>query len=66
MAAPASGAHDEGHHAVPQCLLTLRDWAYAHEEFDGEGIQLWLDYELETLRWGVDPGISREELEALI
>ncbi len=28
----------EVHHAVPQCLLRLRDRAEAHHEFDGEGI----------------------------
>jgi hypothetical protein len=43
------GAH-EVHHTVPRCLLSLRDRADAHPEFDGEGIQLWLDYELEALR----------------
>ncbi len=56
----------EAHHAMPRCLLRLRDRADAHEEFDGEGIQLWLDYELEALRYGVDPDLSREELTALI
>jgi hypothetical protein len=63
MAAHASmeGAQ-EVHHTVPQCLLKLRDRADAHQEFDGEGIQLWLDYELEALRFGVDPSISREDL----
>lgn len=62
---PASGAQ-ELRHAVLQCLLKLRDRADAHEEFDGESIQLWLDYELEVLRYGVDPDISREDLESLV
>ncbi len=62
---PASG-RQEAHYAVPQCLLQLRDRADAHREFDGEGIQLWLDYELEALRFGVDPNVSREELAALV
>ena len=62
---PASG-HQEIHHRVPRCLLRLRDRADAYREFDGEGIQLWLDYELEALRWGVDPDVSREELAALV
>ncbi len=61
---PASG--QEVHHAVPRCLLRLRDRADAHQEFDGEGIQLWLDYELETFRNGVDPDVSREKLAALV
>ena len=54
------------HHSVPQCLLGLRDRADAHPEFDGEGIQLWLDYELKALRYSVDPDVSREELAALV
>ncbi len=51
---------------MPRCLLRLRDRADAHQEFDGEGIQLWLDYELEALRCGVDPDVSRENLAALV
>ena len=67
MAAHASmGGAQEVHHTVPQCLLNLRDRADAHQEFDGEGIQLWLDYELEALLYGVDPAVSREELAALV
>ena len=67
MAVPApADERQEVHHAVPQCLLRLRDRVDAHQELDGEGIQLWLDYELEALRYGVDPDISREELAALI
>jgi hypothetical protein len=63
---PASRRQEEVHHCVPQCLLRLRDQAEAHQEFDGEGIQLWLDYELEALRFSVDPDISREELATLV
>ena len=59
------GAH-EVHHTVPRCLLSLRDRADAHPEFDGEGIQLWLDYELEALLYGIDPDISRDDLAGLI
>jgi len=62
---PASG-HQEIHRAVPRCLLRIRDRADAHQEFDGEGIQLWLDYELEALRFGLDPDVSREELAVLV
>ena len=62
---PASG-RQEVHHSVPQCLLRLRDRADAHQELDGEGFQLWLDYELEALPHGIDPDISHEELAALI
>ena len=56
----------EVHHQVPRYLLGLRDRSDAHAELDGEGIQKWLDYELEALRCGVDPDASREELAALI
>ena len=62
---PASG-RQEVHHSVPQCLLRLRDRADAHPQLDGEGLQLWLDYELEAMLFGVDPDISREDLKALI
>ena len=62
---PAS-RRQELHHSVPHCLLRLRDRADAHHEFDGESIQLWLDYELEALRYGVDPDVSREKLVALV
>jgi hypothetical protein len=43
--------------------LKLRDRADAHQDFNGKGIQLYLDYELEALRFGVDPDVSREKLE---
>ncbi len=56
----------EVHHEIPRCLLGLRDRADAHTEIDGEGIQKWLDYELEALRWGVDPDVTRDELAAMI
>jgi len=62
----AERAKGEAHHRVPRCLLRLRDRADAHTELDGEGLQLWLDYEFEALRWGVDPDLSREALAALV
>jgi|SRR5215217_6020787 len=63
---PDPAACPELHHRVPRCLLRLYDKAASRPEFDGEGIELWLYYELEALRWGVDPDVSREELETLI
>ena len=62
----AQRAKTEIHHEVPRCLLRLRDGAEAHEGLDGEGMQLWLDWELEAMRWGVDPDVSRDELAALV
>lgn len=62
----ADEAKREVHHGVPRCLLKLRDRADAHPELDGEGLQRWLDYEFEALRWGVDPDVSREDLASLV
>ena len=57
----------EVHHQIPRCLLRLRDRADAHPEpLSGEGLQLWLDFELEVMRYGVNPDVSRDELCALI
>ena len=58
-------AHPEVHHTVPQYLLRLRDKADA-VALDGEGIELWLSFEHEAIRYGVDPDISRTDLAALI
>ena len=55
----------EIHHTVPRCLLTLRDRADACG-LDGEGIEAWLEYEHEAMRWSVDPDVSRNELVALV
>jgi hypothetical protein len=55
----------EIHHRVPRCLLRLRDRADA-APFDGEGIQLWLDFEYEAICYGVDPDMNRDNLAALI
>lgn len=62
----AEQAKREVHHRVPRCLLRLRDRADAHRDLEGEGVQKWLDYEVEALRWGLDPDISREELATLV
>jgi hypothetical protein len=56
----------ELHHGVPRCLLRLRGRADERTEIDGEGIQRWMDYECEALRFGVDPDTPREELAARI
>src|SRR5215213_8314663 len=55
----------EEHHAVPRCLLRLQERAM-HGDLDGEGIQLWLEYEHECMRWGVPVEISRDDLAALV
>ena len=55
----------EIHHTIPRCLLRLREKADS-AALDGEGIELWLEYEHEAIRYGVDADISREELATLI
>jgi hypothetical protein len=56
----------EVHHRVPRCLIGLRERAYAGSRIDGEGIQAWMDWELEAARYGVDPDVSRERLAELV
>jgi hypothetical protein len=55
----------ELHHRIPRCLLRLHDRAHG-ADLDGEGFELWLEYEHEAMRYGVDAEISREDLEELI
>ena len=43
---------------MPRCLVRLWDPAHAYPELDGEGMELWLDNELEALRWDADPDVS--------
>lgn len=54
----------EGHHAVPRCLLRLRE--RAEGELRLAGVGAWLEFEHEARRWGVPVEISREDLEALV
>jgi hypothetical protein len=56
----------ESHHRVPRCLLGLREKADSGGEIDGEGIQAWMEWELEAARYGVDPEVSREGLTELV
>lgn len=59
-------AHNvEVHHVVPRCLLTLRDRADS-SDLDGAGIQAWVEWEMEAMRWRVPVEIDRSELEALV
>jgi hypothetical protein len=55
----------EVHHHIPRCLLGFYD-RFAEDEFDGEGLQAWFEWEEEAFRYGVDPDVSREELQFLI
>jgi hypothetical protein len=55
----------EVHHRLPRCLLRSYD-RFVTGELDGEGLQAWWNWEEEAFRYGVDPDVSRVELEALI
>src|SRR5215203_1013712 len=55
----------EAHHTAPRCLISLHDRANG-SSLDGEGIQAWLEWEWEAMRWCVPVEISREDLEALV
>jgi hypothetical protein len=60
------GTNDpEVHHAAPRCLISLHENANG-TSLDGEGIQAWLEWEWEAMRWRVPVEISRDELEALV
>ena len=67
MSAPAPASPKEVHHAAPRCLLRLHDEARDPSgALDGAGIQAWLEWEWEAMRWGVPAEIAREDLEGLI
>jgi hypothetical protein len=55
----------EVHHRIPRCLLGFHD-RFVAGGLDGEGLQTWFDWEEEAFRYGVDPDVSRGELELLI
>jgi hypothetical protein len=61
----AYGKPEELHHAAPRCLISLHEKANG-TSLDGEGIQAWVEWEMEAMRWRVPVEISREDLEALI
>ena len=56
----------EMHHQVPRRLLAAHDRMRAHTALDGEALQLWFECEGLLLEFGLDPDISREELEQAI
>lgn len=55
----------EVHHAAPRCLVSLHERANG-SSLDGDGIQAWLEWEMEAMRWRVPIEISRSDLEALV
>jgi hypothetical protein len=56
---------EELHHTAPRCLISLHERANGGS-LDGEGIQAWLEWEMEAMRWRVPIEISRDDLEALV
>lgn len=60
-----SSGVQEIHHRVPHCLLGFFDRA-REGELDPEGLAVWFEWEEEAYRYGVDPDVSREDLDALI
>jgi hypothetical protein len=56
---------EELHHAAPRCLLSLHEKANG-AALDGEGIQAWVEWEMEAMRWRVPVEISREDLKTMI
>ena len=57
------GSHNpEVHHAAPRCLLSLHERANG-AELDGEGIQAWVEWEIEAMRWRVPVEIDRSDLD---
>ena len=55
----------EAHHTAPRCLISLHERANG-TSLDGEGIQAWLEWEWEAMRWRVPVEIFRSDLEALV
>jgi hypothetical protein len=53
------------HHAIPRCLISLHEKANG-TSLDAEGIQAWVEWEMEAMRWRVPVEISRDELEGLV
>jgi hypothetical protein len=64
VSAPVPASPKEVHHAAPRCLLRLHDEAGG--DLDGAGIQAWLEWEWEAMRWGVPAEIARGDLERLV
>src|SRR3954471_18060384 len=56
---------EELHHAALRCLLSLHERANG-TSLDGEGIQAWLEWEMEAMRWRVSVEISRDDLKTVI
>ena len=56
---------EEVHHIAPRCLVPLHEKANG-TFLDSEGIQAWVEWEMEAMRWRVPVEIDRSDLEALV
>ena len=56
----------EVHHRGPRHLLDAHDRVQTHATLDGVALQLWFEYEGLLLEFGLDPEVSREELQEAI
>ena len=61
-----AAGNQEQHHGAPRCLISLHEKANHGSSLDGEGIQAWVEWEMEAMRWRVPVEIAREDLEALV
>ncbi|QIN81134.1 hypothetical protein GBA65_22130 (plasmid) [Rubrobacter marinus] len=59
---PALAADDREEAAG--CLLDAHDAMLERTQLDGEALQAWFDFEEAAFRYGLNPDLSREELEA--
>jgi hypothetical protein len=55
----------ELHHRIPRCLFSLHERAM-NGGLDGAGVEAWLEFEHEAMRYGVSVEISREDLAAIV
>ena len=56
----------EVHHRVPQCLLRLHEQVHVPGDLDAEALAAWFEWEMEAMRYGVDPDVDRDELAAIV
>jgi len=67
IAPTPSAAAAEVHHAIPRCLLAMRDRADSCDDpLSADALALWMEYECEALRFSVDPDTPREELAEMV
>ncbi len=61
----SASARSEAHHQIPRCILRLQDRLDAMGPGE-DTVTLWVEYEHECERFGVDAGVPRSQLAAFI